>query len=70
MEKRWLRPSDAAIYLSIATKTIYSLAARGALPACKIGGSVRIDKLRLDELLKDRTHLIEEEVEAFRERLR
>ena len=70
MQKRWLRPCDVGEYLSISPKTVYALAARGALPACKIGGSVRIDKLRLDELLKDRTHLIEEEVEAFRERLR
>ena len=54
MERRWLTPAETAEYLSLHVKTIYAQAARGEIPASKIGGSIRIDKKRLDEQLEAR----------------
>ena len=52
IERRWLRISEAAAYLGLHSKTIYDLAARGLLPCAKVGGSIRIDRLALDQNLE------------------
>ena len=48
LERRWLRISEAAAYLSIHKKTCYDLASRGLLRCAKIGGSLRVDRFALD----------------------
>jgi len=60
MERRWITANEAAIYLCLHVKTIYSKISRGEIPASKIGGSVRIDKKRLDQLMEDREQMIED----------
>jgi len=53
MQKRWLTVADAAKYLSLNVKTIYAQATKGEIPSAKIGGSIRIDKKKLDEQLEN-----------------
>ena len=48
MERRWISAAEAADYLSLHVKTIYSLIAKGAIAAAKVGGSVRIDLKKLE----------------------
>lgn len=52
MLRRWITPKSCADYLSIHLKTVYAQIARGEIPAAKVGGSIRIDKKRLDELME------------------
>jgi len=51
-EKRWLTAKMAGEYLSLNYKTVFDYISRGLIPATKIGGSVRIDKRKLDEILQ------------------
>jgi excisionase family DNA binding protein len=51
-KRRWLTVAEAAAYLGINNKTAYVWAARGTLPAARIGGVVRVDLLKLDEFLE------------------
>lgn len=48
---RLMRAREAAAYLSLSVSQIYALMAGGGLPTCRIAGSVRIDRSRLDEFL-------------------
>jgi excisionase family DNA binding protein len=48
MTKRFLSPLEAGEYLGIKPKTIYSLAARGRIPAVRFGRQLRIDLRRLE----------------------
>lgn len=52
LERRWLRIKEAALYLGLHPKTTYDLVSRGLLPCAKIGGSLRIDRLALDQNLE------------------
>ncbi len=52
MERRWISVRTASEYLSIHEITCRRLIDRGKIPATKIGGSIRIDKKRLDEKLE------------------
>lgn len=52
-EKRWLRVKEAAEILNISSKSIYDLCAAGQLPATRIGGVIRIDKIKLEKQLND-----------------
>ncbi len=70
MEKRWLSPRECSLYLGLHEKTIYSLCGRGALPTARIGGSLRIDRKRLDELLEAKSTLHPDEAGALMERLK
>jgi excisionase family DNA binding protein len=47
-EKRWLTIAQAADLLSINRKTAYSWAARGILPTVRVGGALRVDKVKLE----------------------
>jgi len=44
---------ECSTYLSLHTKTIYAKIAKGEIPATRIGGSIRIDKKKLDEQLEN-----------------
>ena len=48
IERRFLKISEAAEYLSIGRSTAYRLMYAGKLPAVRIGGAVRIDRKALD----------------------
>jgi len=50
--RRWLTIREAADYLGLHPKTAYIWAARGVLPAARIGGTIRVDLLKLDEFLE------------------
>jgi excisionase family DNA binding protein len=48
-DKSWMKPREAAEYLSVHLKTIYSLVNTHQLPAVKLKGvGWRIDRKRLD----------------------
>lgn len=51
MERRWISVRIASEYLGIHEITVRRLVDRGEIAAAKIGGSIRIDKLKLDEKL-------------------
>lgn len=59
-KRRWLTVAEAAAYLGINNKTAYVWAARGTLPAARIGGVIRVDLLKLDEFMERQTGKIEE----------
>lgn len=40
--KQWLRPDEAAKFLSVSTRTIYRLASDGDIVAAKVRGALRI----------------------------
>ena len=47
-----MRIKDAAKYLQLHHMTVYKLAQRGKIPACKVGGNWRFQKELLDEWLE------------------
>jgi excisionase family DNA binding protein len=52
-EKRWMKAHEAAEYLSINLKTVYSLVQSHQLPAVKLKGvGWRIDRKRLDAIME------------------
>lgn len=52
MEKRWISAKECALYLSIHVKTVYAHIARREIPAAKIGGSIRVDKKKMDAMME------------------
>jgi len=50
--RRWLTIREAADYLGLHPKTCYVMAGKGILPAARIGGTIRVDLLKLDEFLE------------------
>lgn len=52
MERRWISVRIASEYLGIHEITCRRLIDRGEIRATKIGGSIRVDKKRLDEKLE------------------
>lgn len=60
MQRRWITPLECAGYLSLSVKTIYAQAAVGIIPSAKIGGSIRIDKMRLDAQLEAQERSIDD----------
>lgn len=66
MELRWITPKQCSSYLSIHLKTVYSQIERGEIPATKIGGSVRIDRKKLDDILESREKVpIEKKIDEW-----
>ncbi|MHA1285535.1 MAG: helix-turn-helix domain-containing protein [Promethearchaeota archaeon] len=49
---RWLSVKAVARYLDLHPKSVYNLIYQGHIPATKIGGSIRIDRKKLDQLLE------------------
>ena len=52
---RYLKPVEAAALLRISLASFYKKAYLRQLPITKIGGSIRVDKLRLASYLEERT---------------
>ncbi len=44
---------ELAVYLKMAEKTLYRLAAEGAVPGFKVGGSWRFRKSEIDKWIKE-----------------
>jgi excisionase family DNA binding protein len=44
-----LRPDEAAVALGISRSRVYELVAEGAIPAIRLGGSIRIPVLQLQQ---------------------
>lgn len=63
MERRWITSRECAEYLSLSVKTVYAQAARGEIPSSKVGGSIRIDRKRLDEQLEAQDRSLDDLVE-------
>ena len=55
MLKRLLNAKEASEYLSLHLKTVYDLVSRNEIPSGKVGGSIRIDRLILDEILSQQS---------------
>jgi len=51
MQKRWITVRETSEYLEIHEVTIRRLIDHGQIPACKIGGNIRIDLIKLNERL-------------------
>jgi excisionase family DNA binding protein len=51
-ERRWLSAREAGIYLGIHPQTVFDLCRRGLIPSIRIGGSRRIDLLKLNAFLE------------------
>lgn len=52
IEQRYLSLADAARYLGLSRKTLYSWAEKGTMPAYKVGRVWRFDKSELDSFVK------------------
>ncbi len=46
--KRWLSVKETGALLGLSAKTIYLLCLKDELPHVRVGGSVRIDKTKLE----------------------
>ena len=63
-ERRWLKVTEAAHYLSINPKTLYAILSKGGLHHVKRQGvGIRIDRTRLDEFM------LEGEIPSIREQI-
>ena len=65
MQKSWITVLECSTYLSLHTKTIYAKIAKGEIPATRIGGSIRIDKKKLDEQLENQILDMESKVKDW-----
>jgi len=65
--KRWITPQELSEYIGLSLGHIRNQLARGGIyPSCKIGGSWRIDRHKLDEMLEARiTPVVQEQVESW-----
>ena len=54
MPKRWISPKECAEYLGLHKKSVYRLICKEKIPASKIGGSIRVDLRKLEEILEER----------------
>ena len=52
IEQRYLSVAEAARYLGLSRKTLYSWAEKGTMPAYKVGRVWRFDKSELDSFVK------------------
>ena len=53
IEKRWMKASEVAAYLSLNEKSVYRACRHGQIPSSKAPGiGVRVDKLKLDAMLE------------------
>jgi excisionase family DNA binding protein len=52
VEKRWISPREAALYLGVHIMTIYSWIAAEKIPAARIGRLVRVDLKALEGILQ------------------
>lgn len=52
VEKRWISPREAALYLGVHLMTIYGWINAEKIPAARIGRLVRVDLRALDGILE------------------
>lgn len=52
MDRRWITVREAAELLGIRPKSAYDMAARGVLPAARVGRLVRVDRRELEANLE------------------
>jgi len=52
---RYLKPKEAAELLRISLASFYKRSWQGAIPTTKVGGSLRVDKNKLEEFLENNT---------------
>jgi len=52
---RYLLPAEVASLLQISLNSFYIRVHRGQLPVIKLGGSIRVDRYRLEKFLDERT---------------
>jgi len=50
--RRWLKPKEVAAILQIDSQSVYRLCRKGRLPFAKVGGSLRVDNLRLQAYME------------------
>lgn len=60
MEKRLLSAREAAVYLGVSHRTIWSWAQDGELPVTRLGRRVLFDRSRLDEIIERLTEDVSE----------
>jgi len=65
MQKRWITPLECSSYLSLHIQTIYTKIAKGEIPAARIGGSIRIDRKKLDEQLENQILDLESKIKDW-----
>ncbi len=53
MNQRWISVKQCSSYLSIHLKTTYVLISRGVIPAARIGGNIRVDRIKLDKIMEE-----------------
>jgi excisionase family DNA binding protein len=52
---RLLSPDQAAVYLGLGSRwAVYRLVAAGELPAVKLAGKLRLDRIDLDQLIQEK----------------
>lgn len=51
LEQRLLTPKEAAAYLNIGERTLWTITAEGTIPSIKLGRSVRYDRNDLDAFI-------------------
>lgn len=52
---RYLKPAEVAALLRLSLASFYKKAHLGQIPVIKLGGSLRVDKIRLRQYLEERT---------------
>lgn len=55
MERRFYSCREIAVYLGLCEKSVRRLIDKNELPGIKIGGSLKVDRKRLDELLESKS---------------
>lgn len=53
--RRLLIPDEAAQFLRISLKSFYKRASKGELPIIKVGGLIRVDSIKLERYLDQRS---------------
>jgi excisionase family DNA binding protein len=61
LEQRYVSVNEAAVYLGLSPKTVYSWAEKHSMPAYKIGRVWRFDRAELDQFVRgeNREYLIQ-----------
>jgi excisionase family DNA binding protein len=52
-ERRFITCRECAELYHFHVQHVYELIARGLLPSCRIGGAIRVDRVRLDQDLEN-----------------
>lgn len=64
---KWMTMVQTSRYTSISLKKCYDLCQQGQLPSAKIGGSIRVDRERLDKMLEDQIIVAQQRIEKLKD---